>query len=104
MLADLFTARRLEAFYPAGSSKPDRLVATGEVVMAQGELEAHCDEATYERSEQRLVCRGSAELYDGPDRVAGQEIEFNLATESVTVSGNAAVVFHPGGDDREVAD
>ena len=90
------TTRRLEAFYPSGSSKPDRLVATGDVVMAQGEREAHCDEAIYARGDQRLVCRGNAELQDGPDRVAGEEIVFDLATEAVTVTGNAAVVFHPG--------
>ena len=89
------TAQRLEALYPAGSNKPDRLIATGRVVMAQAERVAHCDVAIYDRAAQQLICTGNAELQDGEDRVAGRQIEFDLETESVTVSGSAVVVFHP---------
>jgi hypothetical protein len=61
--------------------------------MLNGENEVSCDKATYERSKDLLVCRGNAELREGPDCVAGEWIEFDLAAESVTVGGGARVVI-----------
>jgi lipopolysaccharide export system protein LptA len=86
---------RLEAFYPEKASQPERLVASGGVHVVQGAREARCDQATYYRSEKRLVCEGHAELRDGDDRVAGAVIEFDLAAERVMVKGGASVLFHP---------
>ena len=82
---------RLEAFYPPDTDKADRLAASGRVHMTQGDREARCDEATYERAEDRLICRGNAELHDGEDCVTGQRIEFDTATETVNVKGEARV-------------
>jgi lipopolysaccharide transport protein LptA len=86
-------SNRLEAFYPAETNQPDRLVASGSVRMTQGEREARCDEATYERAEDLLICRGNAELRDGEDCVAGEWIEFDTTTETVNVKGGAKVVI-----------
>ena len=86
---------RLEAFYPEKASQPERLVASGGVRVVQGAREARCDQATYYRSEERLVCEGHAELRDGADNVAGEVIEFDLAAERVVVKGGASVLFHP---------
>ena len=86
---------RLEAFYPANSNQPDRLVASGGVHVVQGTREARCDEAVYHRTSDLLVCEGNAELRDGEDRVAGAVIEFDLAAERVRVKGGASVLFHP---------
>jgi len=86
-------SNRLEAFYPAETSQPDRLVASGQVRMTQGEREARCDEATYERDEEMLICRGNAELREGDDCVAGEWIEFDTAGETVNVKGGATVVI-----------
>lgn len=86
---------RLEAFYPANASQPERLVAGGGVHVVQGTREARCDEAVYHRSQNLLVCEGHAELIDGDDRVAGERIEFDLAAEKVYVKGGASVLFHP---------
>ncbi|MEE9606805.1 MAG: LptA/OstA family protein [Myxococcota bacterium] len=97
--ADLtIKADRLEAFYPRNASKPDRLVAKGGVVVRQGRREARCDDATYERSEQRLVCRGHAELREGEDRVRGKVIEFDIAADRVYVKGGASVLIRPESD------
>jgi lipopolysaccharide export system protein LptA len=94
--ADLkLEADRLEAFYPEKASQPERLVASGGVRVVQGAREARCDQATYYRSEKRLLCEGHAELRDGEDRVAGALIEFDLAAERVVVKGGASVLFHP---------
>jgi lipopolysaccharide transport protein LptA len=86
-------SERLEAFYPADRNQPDRLVASGGVRMTEGESEARCDEATYERATEMLICRGNAELRDGEDCVAGQWIEFDTAAETVKVKGGAKVVI-----------
>jgi lipopolysaccharide transport protein LptA len=84
-------SNRLEAFYPPDTNQPDRLAASGRVRMTQGDREAHCDEATYERAEDLLICRGNAELREGEDCVAGQWIEFDTAAETVNVKGGAKV-------------
>ncbi len=89
---------RLEAFYPEKASQPERLVASGGVRVAQGTREARCDQATYYRSDERMLCEGNAELRDGDDRVAGEVIEFDLAAERVLVKGGANVLFHPEPD------
>jgi lipopolysaccharide transport protein LptA len=92
-------ARELQAFYPPEAKQPARLIATGDVVLTKHGREARCDEATYDRVARKLTCTGHAELHDGEDQVAGDRIEFDLASEAVTVSGAAAVRFHPHGDD-----
>jgi lipopolysaccharide export system protein LptA len=100
--ADLtITSDRLEALYPDKATQPSRLVAEGRVVAVRGRHEARCDRATYERSEQRLVCRGNAELREGGDRVTGAQIEFDIESERVVVSGGASIVIQPSGGDAE---
>jgi len=95
---------RLEAFYPKGENQPDRLIATGHVRMTQNDVEAHCDNAIYERIAQTLVCEGNAELRDGVNRVAGSVIEFDLENEIVKVKGGASVLIYPkSGDDKPAA-
>jgi len=86
---------RLEAFYPKGENQPDRLIAMGQVRMTQNDIEALCDKATYERIAQILLCEGNAELRDGPNRVTGSVIEFDLENEVVKVKGGASVLIYP---------
>lgn len=88
-------ADRLEAVYPQGASQPDRLQASGNVRVAQGNRRGRCEEATYERSSRTIVCRGRAEVMQGCDQVRGEEIEFDLANERVRVLGAASVVIQP---------
>jgi len=86
-------ADRLEAVYPQGASQPETLHATGHVRVRQHDRRARCDEATYERAADTIVCRGRAEVSQGCDRVRGQQIEFDLTQERVRVSGAASVVI-----------
>ena len=97
-------ADRLEAVYPPGASQPDRLIATGHVRVNQGDRRARCEEATYERTANTIVCRGKAEVTQGCDRVRGEEIEFDLVRERVRVSGAASVVIQAVGSAEECAD
>ena len=87
---------RLEAFYPKGKSQPERLVASGNVVIRRTGKRAMCQKATYFREEQKLVCVGDAQLDQECDRVRGTEIVFHLDTEMLEVKGGADVRIHPG--------
>jgi lipopolysaccharide transport protein LptA len=89
-------SQRLEAFYPPGQSQPDRLVASGGVVVVQENKTARCDQATYHRDRQMVVCTGKdAVLTQDDDQVQGREITFHLDTKVLTVKGNAHVRIQP---------
>jgi lipopolysaccharide assembly outer membrane protein LptD (OstA) len=94
----------MEAFYPKGQSQPERMVATGHVVIKQTGKRALCKKATYFRTEQKLVCVGNAQLDEECDRVRGKEIVFHLDTEILEVIGAADVRIHPEGVECEPAD
>lgn len=85
------TARRLDAFYPKGSSRPEKLVATGNVVLRRKDGEAHCDKMTYLQGTQRVHCEGNSELVREGDRARGDKIEWDLETDTIFVKGNADV-------------
>jgi lipopolysaccharide transport protein LptA len=90
------TCRKLEALYPDGSSKPERLVATGRVVLTEtdeeGKKQAFCDRATFMSANRRVICRGEpAELQQGEDCVRGKEVEFDLGTSHMVIRGGADV-------------
>lgn len=82
-------SERLEAFYPVGDSQPDRLEASGGVVVEDVGLDRlmRCDQATYFRAEDRVVCRGHAEMRQGADRLRGERIEIALDSGAVKVRG-----------------
>jgi len=90
------TCRKLEALYPPGSNRPEKLVATGRVVLTEtdqdGKKQAFCDRATYMSGDRRVICRGEpAELQQGEDCVRGKEVEFELDTSHMVIRGGADV-------------
>jgi len=87
---------RLDAYYKAGESQPDRLVAQGSVQVVQGDRRARCDTATFYNEDRRVTCKGHAELQQGCDLVRGEEIQFDLREERVRVVGAASVVIQSG--------
>jgi lipopolysaccharide transport protein LptA len=95
---------RMEVFYPKGQSQPERMEATGHVVIKQTGKRALCKKATYFRTEQKLVCVGNAQLDEECDRVRGKEIVFHLDTEVLEVIGAADVRIHPEGVECEPVD
>lgn len=93
------TANRLDAFYPKGSSRPEKLVATGRVVMKNDDGEAHCTTMTYVEAEQRVHCEGEgSQLVRSGDRARGDKIEWDLETDTIFVKGNADVLLIDEGD------
>lgn len=79
------TSSRLTADYPKGASEPTRLVAQGSVRVLHGSQEARCDNGTFQRAEELLICCGHAELRDGASRVRGKCIEFDFGAQTVRV-------------------
>jgi lipopolysaccharide transport protein LptA len=93
---------RLEAFYPPGSSQPERLVATGRrVVLEQEGRTAHCQKAVYFRADERIECTGDAVLFQDCDQVRGDMITFYMRTDVMKVTGKADVKLRP--DDPQCA-
>lgn len=88
-------AARLEAFYPPGGGQPERLVATGAVELQNGDQQARCDEAVYDRQRGLVTCRGGAHFQEGENQLAGELIEIDLERETVRVKGGASIVIQP---------
>jgi len=89
------TSTKLEAFYPPNASQPDRLVATGNVVITQAGKRAKCDRATFLNTEQRVLCQGNARLEQGDDRAEGKEIELLLDSQRMFIRGGAQIRITP---------
>ena len=92
-------SEKLDAYYSAGASQPDRLVATGRVRVSQGDRKGRCERAVYRRADQTLVCSGRAEVVQGCERLRGSKIEFDLARDRVRVTGAASVLIQPDAAD-----
>jgi lipopolysaccharide assembly outer membrane protein LptD (OstA) len=89
------TSAVLEAVYPDDGGQPDRLMARGDVRLAQGDQRAGCDRLDYDRLNEKLVCRGNAWFEDGENRLSGEVIDVDLRDEKVTVKGGATVLIQP---------
>jgi lipopolysaccharide transport protein LptA len=89
----VLTADRLDAFYPKGESRPDKIVATGNVVMDREGGKALCKKMTYLESDNRVHCEGNARLLRDGDRAKGDKIEWDLETDTIFVKGNADILL-----------
>ncbi|MBW2273611.1 MAG: LptA/OstA family protein [Deltaproteobacteria bacterium] len=92
-------ADRLEAFYPEGSSQPERLEAEGNVRVVQADRRARCERATYLQADSVVLCEGQAVLIQGCDEVRGEAIRFDVDQEKVHVIGGASVLLQPEDQD-----
>jgi len=92
----LLRSDRLEAFYPPGGSQPERLVATGHVVLEQEGRTAYCEKAIFYRADDRMECMGNNALLEQKcDEVRGKKITFQMDTEVMHVEGAADVKLRP---------
>jgi hypothetical protein len=88
------TCDRLDAFFPEGrgEGRPQKFIASGDVVVVQGEFELQCTRATFEDGSCIAVCLSSetcqsgkwpeqpARFRRGKDWIEGRELEFNQCT------------------------
>lgn len=79
----------------------DRRVRAGEIVkmefsedveIEQGERRGHCQTAVYDRLAGILVCTGDPWVTEGPNRIAGESIEYRLDADEVRVNRPRAVI------------
>jgi lipopolysaccharide transport protein LptA len=87
-------AQRLEAVYPPGARQPDKLIASGGVLVREGAREARCESAEYLRLENRVRCQGGV-AHTGGDRLEGDWIDFALGEEKLAVRGRTRLVLAP---------
>jgi len=87
-------AQRLEAVYPPGASQPERLIATGGVSLVEGSRHARCESAEYLRLENRVRCFGGV-AEQGGDRLEGDQIDFTLGEETLSLRGRTRLVLAP---------
>lgn len=80
-------ARELEAIYPPGATKPDRLIARHEVAVREGGRAAQCQLAEYRLADRQLACSGAAVLRDGDDHLEGERIAFDFGAQKVDAIG-----------------
>lgn len=89
---------RLEAFYPAGASEPEKLAASGHVTIRQADRLARCAEAVFYRSDERVVCSGElAEIEQACDLLRSPRITFHLNSERLEAAGPVDVKIRPDG-------
>ena len=87
-------AQRLEALYPPDGDQPDRLIAIGQVFLAEGNREARCERAEYLRLENLVRCEGGTAVA-GRDRLEGDQIDFALGAEKLAVRGRTRLIVGP---------
>jgi lipopolysaccharide transport protein LptA len=81
-------AEELVALYPPEATQPERLLASGEVVLTEGESrEGRCAHAEYTLEERVIVCEGDAVLREGGDRLEGDRIAFDFRARKVDAVG-----------------
>jgi lipopolysaccharide transport protein LptA len=87
-------AQRLEAVYPPGARQPERMLATGGVSVVEGGRQARCESAEYLRLENRVRCYGGV-AEQGGDRLEGDQIDFTLGEETLSLRGRTRLVLAP---------
>jgi len=94
-------ARELEAIYPPGAAKPDRLIARDEVALREGVRAAQCQLAEYRLAERQLSCQGEAVLRDGGYHLEGERIAFDFGAQKVDAIGRTRLFVQSLRRDRE---
>jgi len=85
----------LVALYPGEATRPERLIARGDVVLIEAQREARCDRAEYTLEVRLVVCEGGAVLRDAGDRLEGDRIAFDFETRQVDATGSTRLTVQP---------
>lgn len=87
---------RLRVINDAKGDRVDRIIATGQVRLRQGERRLEAERAEYFDAEQKLVLTGNPKAWDPTEQneLTGDEMQIFLETERLVVK-RARVLFHP---------
>jgi len=92
-------ADEVTVFYLEGRGDIDRIAATGEVRIIQGDRIATADRAMLFQKEGKIVLTGGAQLKQGQDSIKGEEVTVFLNEERSIIKGQEGgrvkAVFHP---------
>lgn len=93
------SADRVQVFYDpdarAGTGPIQRLVATGDVTLANGSEAAEANEATYEVASGHVDMTGEVLLTQGSNALSGDRLAINLVTNTAQMQGRVRTLFVP---------
>jgi lipopolysaccharide export system protein LptA len=94
-------AREMVVFLPAQGEEIDRIEATGDVRIVQGERVATGQKALFRNRQGEIHLTGSPKVHQGNDMITGEEIIVYLNEERSVVKGGDSsrvkAIFHPKG-------
>ncbi|MDW7644615.1 MAG: lipopolysaccharide transport periplasmic protein LptA [Desulfuromonadales bacterium] len=92
-------AQEMRLVYDSETREVEKVVATGDVRIVQGDRVATGQQGTLFNAEKKMVLTGNPKLFQGENSVSGDEITVYLEEERSTVSsaGGSRVqaIFHP---------
>ena len=93
-------ADRVEVFYDAASTEPTgkvrRMVATGNVTLANGSEAAEADHAVYEVAAGTIAMDGNVLLTQGQNALSSQRLDIDLNRGTGRLEGRVQTIFVPG--------
>ena len=87
----------MEVFYAdnQGSGQINRLVATGNVTLANGSEAAESDTATYEVAQGTIVMAGRVLLTQGQNALSSEKLNIDLNAGTGRLEGRVKTIFVP---------
>jgi len=89
------SAQRVLVIYNEEESAIERLEATGEVLLVNGEDAAEADRADYTIDSGVIVMTGDVLLSQGPNVLSSQKMTVNLATGTAQMVGRVRTILNP---------
>ncbi len=93
-------ADRVEVFYDQTSTDPtgkvQRMVATGNVTLANGAEAAEADHAVYEVAAGTIAMDGNVLLTQGQNALSSQKLDIDLNAGTGRLEGRVQTIFVPG--------
>jgi outer membrane protein assembly factor BamD len=80
-------ADSIEAILVKEGKGIEKVIASGNVKVQQGLRVAHCQRAVFHNPEQSVLLTGDPEVWEGENRVSGEEIVFDISQNRVEVKG-----------------
>ena len=92
-------ADRIEVFYAdegTGTGQVERMIATGNVMLSNGEEAAEAERAVYAVSDGIIELEGEVLLTQGANALSSERLRIDLAAGTGVLEGRVQTVFVPG--------
>ncbi len=74
-----------------------KAICSGDVKLTRGTRTVTCQTATFEEKAARVTCSGNPVLRDGENVMRGEELVYDLAADTATLTGAKGVILPPPG-------